>query len=77
MTNEELLKILQVAYPDVEFSVKGDGSHFNIEAKGAIFNGLTRIKQQQLLNKVLAPYVADGRLHAVIYNIKSVEVTHG
>lgn len=45
--------------------VKSDGSHFQITAIGACFDGLSRVKQQQLIYKPLSANIADGSMHAV------------
>lgn len=48
-----------------EVSVKSDGSHFNITAVGTCFEGISRVKQQQLVYKPLNEFIADGSMHAV------------
>jgi acid stress-induced BolA-like protein IbaG/YrbA len=48
-----------------EAIIKSDGSHFNLTVVGRCFDGLSRVKQQQLVLKQLAEYIADGSMHAV------------
>jgi len=48
-----------------EVIVKSDGSHYQITAVGACFEGLSRVKQQQLVYKPLSANIADGSMHAV------------
>lgn len=48
-----------------EATVKSDGSHFQITVVGACFEGISRVKQQQMVLKLLADYIADGSMHAV------------
>lgn len=48
-----------------EVIVKSDGSHFHITAVGACFDGLSRVKQQQLVYKPLLASISDGSMHAV------------
>ena len=69
MHKSTLRKILQQKYPDVEFQLQGDGCHLQIVAIGEIFSDMTRIKRQQLLNKVLKPFIQEGLLHAVNYQL--------
>lgn len=69
MNDTELQTYLEQQLPDVEFKVTGDGSHFDIIANGDVFVNLSRVKQQQLLNKVLKPLLTSGQVHAVNYKI--------
>jgi len=48
-----------------EVIVKSDGSHYQITAVGACFEGLSRVKQQQMVYKPLSANIADGSMHAV------------
>lgn len=48
-----------------EAIVKSDGSHFQITVIGSCFDGVSRVKQQQMVLKLLADYIADGSMHAV------------
>ncbi|MCB5225270.1 BolA family transcriptional regulator [Alishewanella sp. 16-MA] len=59
---EQLLKEhLQLA----EVYVKADGSHYAVTAVGDCFEGLSRVKQQQLVYSPLMAAIADGSMHAV------------
>ena len=69
MDNQELLLLLQQAYPEVKFQLQGDSCHLQVLAVGEIFNGLSRIKRQQLLNSVLKPLIQEGSVHAVNYKL--------
>ena len=48
-----------------EAIVKSDGSHFQITVIGSCFDGVSRVKQQQMVLKLLSEYIADGSMHAV------------
>ena len=48
-----------------EVIVKSDGSHYQITAVGTCFEGLSRVKQQQMVYKPLSASIADGSMHAV------------
>jgi acid stress-induced BolA-like protein IbaG/YrbA len=50
---------------DCEFHVQGEGSHYNIEAIGVVFEGLRPVKKQQLVYAALSEQIADGSIHAV------------
>ncbi|HBO23089.1 MULTISPECIES: BolA family iron metabolism protein IbaG [unclassified Providencia] len=45
--------------------VTGDGSHFQVIAIGAMFDGMSRVKQQQAVYAPLMEYIADNRIHAL------------
>lgn len=65
MTPTEILAILQAAQPDVTWAVDGDGYKYEVNAVGAVFDGLNAVKRQQFVYRILNPYIADGRIHAV------------
>lgn len=65
MSPAEILQILQTESPEVSWHVDGDGYKYEVEAVGDIFDGLSVVKRQQFVYRVLNPYIADGRIHAV------------
>lgn len=70
ISNEsEILLTLENTFPDVVFKLSGDGCHFHIEAIGKIFAGQRKLQRQKMLNQALAPFIHDGRIHAVNYSI--------
>ncbi len=58
---QRLLTQLQLA----EVYVKTDGSHYSVVAVGECFNGLSRVKQQQLVYAPLMDEIASGAIHAL------------
>ena len=48
-----------------EVIVNGDGSHFQVIAVGSLFDGMSRVKQQQAVYAPLMEYIADNRIHAL------------
>lgn len=65
MSPAEILQVLQAAEPSVQWNVDGDGYKYEIEAVSEIFADLNVVKRQQFVYKILNPYIADGRIHAV------------
>lgn len=51
--------------PGSEVVVAGDGSRMQIEVVSAAFDGLSRVKRQQLVYGCIDQLIADGSLHAV------------
>ena len=66
MNKEKVSEILKDNFAGADISVEGDdGVHFSADIKWEGFNGLTRIKQHQLVNSVLEKYIISGELHAL------------
>ncbi|MAK91652.1 MAG: cell division protein BolA [Oceanospirillaceae bacterium] len=65
MSPAEILQVLQTESPEINWTVDGDGYHNVVEGVGEAFEGLNAVKRQQFVYKLLNPYIADGRLHAV------------
>lgn len=49
----------------VEVKVTADGSHYAVLAVGECFDGVSRVKQQQMVYAPLMAAIADGSIHAV------------
>lgn len=58
-------ELLQNHLPECEFHVQGEGSHYDIAAIGAVFEGLRPVKKQQIIYAALQDRIADGSIHAV------------
>ncbi|MEL0639853.1 BolA family protein [Pseudoalteromonas aliena] len=48
-----------------EVHVKANGSHYEVIAVGECFDGLSRVKKQQLVYAPLMNIISDGTIHAV------------
>ncbi|MGK9173134.1 BolA family iron metabolism protein IbaG [Yokenella regensburgei] len=65
MENHEIQTVLMNALSLQEAHVSGDGSHFQVIAVGEVFEGMSRVKQQQAVYGPLSEYIADNRIHAL------------
>lgn len=65
MDADSVKTLLQSHLQECEFHVQGEGSHYDIAAIGAVFEGLRPVKKQQLVYGALKDYIADGSIHAV------------
>ncbi len=65
MTPGELQTHLAGALEGCELRVSGDGSHFEVEAVGDCFQGLNRVRRQQLVYRALGDLISSGAVHAV------------
>jgi len=57
--------LLENSMQECEFHVQGEGSHYDIAAIGAVFDGLRPVQKQQLVYAALSDHIADGSIHAV------------
>lgn len=48
-----------------EVHVSANGSHFQVIAVASVFEGMSRVKQQQYIYAPLAQHIADNTVHAV------------
>lgn len=48
-----------------EVIVKANGNHYEVIAVGECFDGLSRVKKQQLVYGPLMQNIADGTIHAL------------
>lgn len=65
MDADTVKTLLQEHLQDCEVYVQGEGSNYEIEAIGAVFEGLRPVKKQQLVYAALSAHIADGSIHAV------------
>jgi len=65
MQAEEIKQILENALELTEVHVTGDGSHFQVIAVSNIFDGISRVKKQQMIYAPLKEQISDGSLHAL------------
>ena len=65
MTEQKLIELIQVAFPDAQVSVSLNGGHVDITVISADFAGMRPVARQQRVYAPLANLIADGTLHAV------------
>ncbi|MBI1422724.1 MAG: BolA/IbaG family iron-sulfur metabolism protein [Gammaproteobacteria bacterium] len=65
MDPTEVEKLIKAGLPECNVMVKGDGSHFDAIVVGAVFEGLSLVKQQQLVYATVVDRIASGQLHAL------------
>ena len=57
--------LLKDHLPECEIHVEGEGSNYDIEAIGEVFEGLRPVQKQQLVYAALKDRIGDGSIHAV------------
>ncbi|WP_428775501.1 BolA family iron metabolism protein IbaG [Vibrio sp.] len=65
MESTQVQQILEQALTLEEVHVKGEGSHFEVIAVDASFEGMSRVKKQQLIYAPLMEYIQRNDIHAV------------
>lgn len=65
MDNQAIETLLKNALDLAEVHVSSDGSHFQIIAVSDQFDGMSRVKKQQMIYAPLREKIADGSLHAI------------
>ncbi len=65
MEISEIKNILENAVEPDEVIVKGDGSHYEVIAVGALFEGMSRVKKQQTIYGPLMGHIATNAIHAL------------
>jgi len=58
--------------PGADVAVGGDGYHIDLTVVSDAFEGLNRVKRQQLVYGVLADVIRSGALHAVNIRARTV-----
>ena len=65
MNEQDLIALLQEAFPDAQVAVSLSGGHVDIAVTSAVFEGMRPVARQQRVYAPLAALIADGTLHAV------------
>jgi len=65
MDAAQVTELVKEALPDCEVQVQVDGNHYMVVAVGDVFEGLSTIKRQQMINKILFQHIMDGTIHAL------------
>lgn len=65
MDSAQVEQILNTALDLEEIHVKGEGSQFEVIAIDACFDGMSRVKKQQIIYAPLMEYIQRNDIHAV------------
>ena len=65
MDSAKVQQILNDALNLAELHVKGEGSHYEVIAVDACFDGMNRVKKQQTIYAPLTEYIQRNDIHAV------------
>lgn len=65
METEQIKQIISEQLTLDELHVSGENGHFQVIAVSEIFDGMSRVKQQQTIYAPLKEVIASGEVHAV------------
>lgn len=65
MDSVKVQQLLEEALSLQEINVKGEGSHYEVVAVDACFDGMSRVKKQQMIYAPLMEYIQRNDIHAV------------
>ncbi|CED72343.1 BolA family iron metabolism protein IbaG [Aliivibrio wodanis] len=65
MDSAEIKELLDAALQLEEIHVKGEGSHFEVVAVDASFEGMSRVKKQQTIYGPLMEHISTNTIHAL------------
>ncbi len=65
MDSAKVQQLLEAELNLQEVHVKGEGSHYEVVAVDACFEGMSRVKKQQLIYAPLMEYIQRNDIHAV------------
>ncbi|OEY65193.1 BolA family protein [Marinobacter sp. X15-166B] len=65
MEAHEVAALVEKELPDCKIEVQVDGNHYLVVAIGDVFEGLSTVKRQQMINKALFQPLMDGAIHAL------------
>lgn len=73
METAKIEQILKEALNLDEVYVQGENAHFGVIAVSDSFDGLSKVKQQQMIYAPLMPYIASNEIHALTIKTYTVE----
>lgn len=65
MQNEEIQKIIEAGLENSQAIVTGDGSKYEATVISEAFDGLSMVKEHQLVYQLLNEHIASGAIHAL------------
>lgn len=65
MTEQELKQVIELALPESEVMVQGDGCNCQAVIISDEFEAKSRVARQQMVFAILGKYIASGEVHAI------------
>ena len=71
MDQAELRTLLEAGLPGCEIELMAEGNKIGLRLTGDVFEGLNRVKRQQLVYGLLNEKISTGEIHAVSMDCKT------
>lgn len=65
MDEAEIQSLLAAGLQDCEIEIMSEGNKVGLRLTGTVFEGMNRVKRQQLVYSLLNEKIASGEIHAV------------
>ncbi len=65
MDLQAIRQMLATAFEDSDISLQADGNRLGVRIVSDRFEGLSRVKRQQMIYALLGDRIKDGEIHAV------------
>ena len=62
---ESIAELVRAHIDAAEVEVRSEGSHFELLVTSSAFEGLNRVRRQQLVYQAIGDLIRDGSVHAV------------
>lgn len=72
MDQTEIRSLLEAGLPDCEIEMMAEGNKIGLRLTGDVFEGMNRVKRQQLVYGLLNDKISSGEIHAVSMDCKTV-----
>ena len=66
MSPDEIKVLLEDGFEDCSIEVEGEDGHFKVTVIGTVFEGLSKVKRQQMVYSHLNERIKTGEIHAVM-----------
>jgi len=71
MDEAEIRGLLAAGLPDCEIELMAEGNKVGLRLTGNLFEGMNRVKRQQLVYGLLSEKITSGEIHAVSMTCKT------
>jgi len=71
ISNDKVIELIKVAFPDAEVSVEGDGYKYETTVISTAFEGLNTLKRHQAVYAAVDSAITSGDLHALTIYAKT------
>ena len=71
MDIESIQHLLKSNVPDSDVTVTGDGHHFEAYVISPVFEGMSLIQRQRMINAIVGKHLLDGTIHALSVKAKT------